>query len=168
MIVKVGAPSLSFSVMSLNCSYIHSFTSILPAPNPAMHITSSLICSSVLESQLLTSILCIIVCQLQPPVRNIIPLSFQPLQGIGTFAGLINICIVDKGNHIVAMDPTLFADKMGQHPTKCMEYHQIKKMIIPIICKIRSYCLERVEMVQLSSADTFIHLLVSKSEITET
>ncbi len=60
----------------------------------------------------------------------------------------------------MARDPTLFAEKVGQHLTKCTEYRQIKKVIVPIDCTIRS-------QVHPSSAYTFIHFLVSKSQITK-
>ncbi len=79
---------------------------------------------------------------------------------------LINICIVDTRETMV-WEATLFPEKMGQHLTECMDYRQIKKVIIPIDCTIRSHCLEKVEMLQSSTAYTFIHLFVHKSQITK-
>ncbi len=35
-------------------------------------------------------------------------------------------------NHALAMDPTLFTEKVRQHLTICMHYHHIKRLITPI------------------------------------
>ncbi len=67
----------------------------------------------------------------------------------------------------VARDPILFAEKVGQHLTKCIDYHLIKKVTIPISRTIRSHCLDKVKMVQSSPINTFIHLLVAESQITK-
>ncbi len=70
-----------------------------------------------------------------------------------------------KGNHDLARDPTLVTATVRQNHTKCMDYLQIKKVIIPIDRTVRNHCLEKVEMVQSLHANTFIHLFVPKSQI---
>ncbi len=47
----------------------------------------------------------------------------------------------------MARDPTLIAEKVGQHFTKCMDYHQIKTVIIPIDFTIINHYLKKIQMV---------------------
>ncbi len=43
------------------------------------------------------------------------------------------------------------AEKVGQHLTKCMDYHELKRVIIPIDFTISSRYLENVQKVQSST-----------------
>ncbi len=56
----------------------------------------------------------------------------------------------------MASESTLAAEKVGQN-LKCMDYHQIKTVINSIDFTISNHCLEKVEIVQISSVYT--HLL---------
>ncbi len=68
----------------------------------------------------------------------------------------------------MVLDPILFAKKVGQPLTECMDYRHIKKIISLIDCNIRSHCHEKVEMDQSLPAYTFIHFFVPKSEVMKT
>ncbi len=70
-----------------------------------------------------------------------------------------------KGNHILAINPTLVTEKVRQYLTKCMDYHQTNIVIISnhVTIIYNCTCYENVETVQQSAANTFIHLLVPEN-----
>ncbi len=47
----------------------------------------------------------------------------------------------------MAMDPTLVIESGTQHLTKCMDYHQLKTVIIPIDYTISAHCCRKIEIV---------------------
>ncbi len=53
---------------------------------------------------------------------------------------------------------TVVAEKLEQHFTKCMDYHQIKTIIIPIDFTMSSYYLKKVKMTHSLIACTFIYI----------
>ncbi len=57
---------------------------------------------------------------------------------MGTFARIDRHIIYGwyKGNHDMARDPILFAEKVGQHLTSWLEYRQIKTVIFPIDLRV--------------------------------
>ncbi len=65
----------------------------------------------------------------------------------------------NKSNRDLSNDPTLITAKVGQHLTKCMDYHQIKTVIITIAFIISKHCCETVQMVQPSTIYSFNHLV---------
>ncbi len=84
---------------------------------------------------------------------------------------LVGISLVlmeyNQGKHNLARGPTLVAEKVGQHITKCMDYHQIKTVIILIDFIISSYCRDKVQIVQPSTIYSFNNLFFSQSQITK-
>ncbi len=63
----------------------------------------------------------------------------------------VDICLVlIEQNKGLAMDSTLVTDKVVEHLTKCMDYHQLKIVIIPIDYIISVHCHGKIEMVQKS------------------
>ncbi len=60
----------------------------------------------------------------------------------------------------MARNPTFVTDKVAYHLTKCMDYHQINTIIIPMYFTISCHCHDKVEMVQESAVYTFIHLVI--------
>ncbi len=73
----------------------------------------------------------------------------------------------NKGNHDLARNPILVIEKVEYHLTKCVDYHQIKTVIIPIGFTISCNCHANIEMVQQSAVYTFTHLFVPKNQITK-
>ncbi len=49
---------------------------------------------------------------------------------------------------MLAMDFTLVIEQVVQHLIKCMDYHQLKTVIIQIDYTISNHCRKRFEMVQ--------------------
>ncbi len=78
----------------------------------------------------------------------------------GLVAGRVSLVLKEytKGNHGLAGVLTLVTENVGQHLTKCMDYHQIKTVKITIDFSISSNCRDTVQMVQLSTIHSFDHL----------
>ncbi len=68
----------------------------------------------------------------------------------------INLVVIEynKGNHGLVMESTLVTEKVVQHLTKCMDYHQLKTVIIPIDYTISTHCCRIIEIVLY----IFIHI----------
>ncbi len=65
-----------------------------------------------------------------------------------------------KGNHELARNPTLVAEKVKHYLIKCMDYRQITTVIIPINVTITSHCRDKAQIIQSSTIYSFIHTFV--------
>ncbi len=66
----------------------------------------------------------------------------------------------NKGNHDFTRGYTLVVEKVKQNHIKCMDYHKIKTAILQIDFTMSSYCRDTVQMIQLSTVYSFIHMIV--------
>ncbi len=88
---------------------------------------------------------------------------------LGTFAGIDYICIhqIEGKSQVRYMDCNIVTEKMVQHFIKCVDYHQLKKILIQIDYTIITHCRRKFEIVQNRFLYSCIHILVFKSQLTK-